>query len=410
MKTKLSEAKMKCNTSRVEYNLAQQKFLVGQYEFEIESLYSHLEQLTDKRKRRGIRYRLADALTLIILAKLGGEDEPRGIARWLKHRAEMLVEALGLPRASMPHETTISRILGQAVDPTEVEQVIAHYFDGLVQVSRDEVIAIDGKTLRGTIPRGETQGTHLLSAYLPQAGLVLHQTEVENKENEISAAPRLLAEVDVRGKVVIGDAMHTQRATSMAVVEEQGDYLWIAKDNQPGLNADIAHLFRPQHCPPATSPLPTDFQTVTHYSYGHGRFEKRELTASSMLKDYLDWPFLEQVFKLETERLYLPTGQRSRETHYGLTSLSSTQACPARLLALKRCYWAIENRLHYRRDVSLHEDRCRLRLGHAARLMAILNNLVLALIDRLDFQTVPDARRRFSAKPLEALDLFFQIP
>lgn len=129
-----------------------------------------------------------------------------------------------------------------------------------------------------------------------------------------------------------------------------------------------------------------------------------------MLKDYLDWPYLAQVFKLDVQRLHLTSAKRSTETHYGLTSLPAAKAGPARLLALKRHYWGIENRLHYRRDVTLNEDRCRLRTGHAARMMAILNNLVLALIDRLNFQTVPDARRRFSAKPLEALKLIFQNP
>jgi hypothetical protein len=110
----------------------------------------------------------------------------------------------------------------------------------VVQLSEDEVIAIDGKAMRGTFPNGETQGIHLLSAYLPREGVVLHQTEVENKENEISTAPRLLAKVNVRGKVVIGDALHTQRKTSIAVVEEQDDYLWIAKENQSDLRANIA--------------------------------------------------------------------------------------------------------------------------------------------------------------------------
>jgi predicted transposase YbfD/YdcC/urease gamma subunit len=384
--------------------------MLGEYEFDVKSLYAYLEEITDKRKRRGIRYQLADALALIILAKLGGEDEPRGIADWLKYRAALLVEVLDLPRASMPHESTISRILGQAVEPEEVEKVIQRYFDGQVQESEDEVIAIDGKTMRGTIVAGQKQGVHLLSAYLPQEGVVLHQTEVGSKENEISAAPRLLAEVHVRGKIVIGDALHTQRVTSKAVVEERGDYLWIAKENQPALKAEIAHLFAPQQCPPATSPLPTDFRSVTRYSYGHGRFEQRTLTASAMLKDYLDWPYLEQVFKLDVTQHHLTTGKRSTETYYGLTSLPPTEASPLRLLTLKRRYWGIENRLHYRRDVSLREDRCRLRRGHAARVMAIINNLVLALIDRLDFSTVPDARRRFAAKPLEALKLIFQNP
>jgi predicted transposase YbfD/YdcC len=406
----LLEAEMKCSTSRVEYNPERQAFMLGQYELDLKSLYAHLEELTDKRKRRGIRYQLADALTLIILAKLGGEDEPRGMADWLRHRAELLVAALGLPRASMPHQSTISRILGQAVEAEELEQVVQRYLDGLVQLQAEELITLDGKTMRGTMASGETQGLHLLSGYAPETGVVLYQTEVGAKENEISAAPRLLAQLDLRHKVVIGDAMHTQRAASIAIVDRHGDYLWLAKDNQPELKATIEYLFAPQQCPPATSPLPTDFRTASCDSYGHGRCEARSLTASSMLKDYLDWPYLQQVFKLEYRRRQLSSGQVSVETHYGLTSLSAAQADPARLLSLKRRYWAIENRLHYRRDVSLNEDRCRLRRGQAARVMATLNNLVLALIDQLAFKTVPDARRFFSARPLEALKLFFVDP
>ena len=401
---------MECNTSRVEYNWELQEFILGEFVFDLGGLYAHLERLTDGRDPRGIRYQLADALSLIILAKLGGEDEPRGIADWLKHRAEMLVKALKLARSSMPHEVTISRILGGAVDPEELEEVLQHYFDGPAQMSQEVVIAIDGKTLRGTIPSGQSQGLHLLAAYLPREGLVLMQVAVESKENEIVAAPKLLAVLDLRGKVVIGDAMHTQRQLSINIVTAGGDYVWLAKDNQAQLKEDIAHLFAPQQCPPATSPLPTDFQTVTRHDYGHGRYETRTITTSRMLKDFLDWPYLEQVFKLDYRAVNLKTGQIQTQTHYGLTSLPPADANPDRLLALKRQYWGIENRLHYRRDVSLKEDRCRLRTGHAARTMAILNNLVLALIDRLDFQTVPDARRKFSAKPLDALKLLFQSP
>ena len=401
---------MECSTSRVEYNREQQEFMVGEFVFDLGGLYAHLERVTDKRDPRGVRYQLADALSLIILAKLGGEDEPRGIADWLKHRGEMLVSALKLPRKSMPHETTISRILGGAVEAEELEAELQRYFDGQVQMSQAVVITLDGKTMRGTIPKGQTQGVHLLAAYLPGEGVVLMQVAVERKENEIVAAPRLLEMVDLRGKVIIGDAMHTQRQLSIDIVTAGGDYVWVAKDNQAQLKEDIAHLFAPQQCPPATSPLPTDFQQVTQQSYGHGRYETRTITTSSMLKDFLDWPYVEQVFKLEYRSHNLNTGQVQTQIHYGLTSLSPAEADPDRLLSLKRHYWAIENRLHYRRDVSLKEDRCRLRRGHAARSMAIINNLVLALIDRLDFHTVPDARRFFSAKPLQALNLIFQNP
>ena len=401
---------MKYSTERIRFNWELQEFMLGEFVFEVNSLYAHLEQLNDQRDPRGVRYQLADALTMIILAKLGGEDEAHGISQWLQDRAEQLVEALQLKRSSMPHETTLSRIMGEAVDEVELNQQLQRYFDGQAQLSQEVVIAIDGKTMRGTIPTGQSQGVHLLAAYLPSEGLVLMQVEVESKENEIVAAPRLLKSLDLRQKVVIGDAIHTQRALSIEIIDQGGHYIWIAKDNQAQLKADIEHLFAPQQCPPATSPLPTDFQTVTTHDYGHGRYETRTLTTSSMLKDYLDWPFLQQVFKLEYQALELTTGKVMAETHYGLTSLSAKQADPEQLLQLKRHYWGIENRLHYRRDVCLNEDRCRLRRGHAAQTMAIINNLVLALIDRLDFNSVPDARRRFAAHPLEALKLFFQNP
>ena len=114
---------------------------------------------------------------------------------------------------------------------------------------------------------------------------------------------RLLAGVNVRGKAVIGDALHTQRPTSVAAVEERGDYLWIAKESQLALRAEIAHLFAPQQCPPATNPLPTDFQSVTHDSYGHGRFEKRTLTASAMLKDYLIGPIWSKSSNLKCSNI-----------------------------------------------------------------------------------------------------------
>jgi predicted transposase YbfD/YdcC len=401
---------MKYNKSGVQDKLDVQQYMVGAYVYELNSLYAHYEELTDQRKARGVRYPLPEALTLITLAKLGGEDGPTGMAQWLEHRAELLVEALGLQRETMPHRLTISRILGQAVEVEELEQVLQRYFDGQVQMSGAIVINLDGKVLRGTIPLGETQGTHLLAAYLPEEGLVLLQVEVETKENEIVAAPKLLAQLDLRGKVITGDAMHTQRQLSIEIVVAGGDYLWIAKENQPDLRATIAHLFEPEQVTPGFSPTPTDFKTAVTLNKGHGRLEHRCLTSSGMLKDYLDWPYLEQVFKLERRFINLQTGEVTTEIHYGLTSLTPAEAGPQRLLALQRSHWGIENGLHYRRDVTFKEDRCRLKIGHAARTMATLNNLALALILRQDYPYLPQARRRFSARPLEALQLIMQNP
>lgn len=401
---------MKYKEERLAYNFSLREFMLGEYVYDLKGLYAYFERLTDKRQARGIRYGLADALTLITLAKLGGEDGPRGISEWLKHRAEQLVCALKLPRGSMPHPVTISRILGKAVAVEELEQLLAAYFDSQAQRSQAVLIAIDGKIMRGTIEVGQRGGIHLLAAYLPEEGLVLMQVEIESKENEIVAAPKLLGLVDLRGKVVIGDALQTQRQLSVEVVTAGGEYVWTAKGNQPYVQETIAHLFEPELVTPGFAPTPTDFKSVTVINKGHGRIEKRTLTSSSMLKDYLDWPYLEQVFKLERHFTYLKTGKVISETCYGLTSLTAAEADPARLLELSRTYWGIENGLHYRRDVSFKEDRCRLRIGQAARSMATLNNLVLALILRQGFTHIPQARRRYAAHPLEALKLIFQNP
>ena len=401
---------MDYNTSRAEYNAALREFMIGEFVFDVGSLYAHLEQLTDQRDARGVRYLLADALALIILAKLGGEDSAIGIAEWLKHRAEELARVLKLPRASMPHAVTISRILGKGVAAEELERTL-HRYQYLVQHSQAShavVVAIDGKTLRGTIEVGQSQGVHLLAAYLPEEGVVLMQVEVGQQENEIVAAPRLLQVLDLRGKVVIGDAMHTQRGLSIEIVRAGGAYIWTAKGNQAEVQATIAHLFEPEVVRPGFAPTQTDFRTATQCNKAHGRLERRTLTSSSMLKDYLDWPYVEQVFKLERRFVEVKSGQVTTQVTYGLTSLSRAEASPQRLLHLLRTYWGIENGLHYRRDVTLREDRCRLRIGCAPRVMATLNNLVVTLLAQRGFSNLPAARRRFAAHSHEALAIIMK--
>jgi predicted transposase YbfD/YdcC len=371
--------------------------------FDVGSLYDHLSQLEDRRNPRGKRYQLVVVLVLVILGKLAGEDTPSGIAEWARLRTESLVTALGLSRAAMPCYTTYSRVLGQAVDIDEFEAVVGAFFSQ--SVSEQVTIAIDGKAMRGTIEPGETQGVHLLAAYVPDEGVVLLQMEVESKENEIVAAPRLLECLDLRGHVVTGDAMFAQRTLSAQVVEAGGHYLWTVKDNQPTLRADIERLFKPEQPLPGHGFMQNDFVTVSETGCAHGRFERRTITVSRMLKGYSNWPFLRQVFKLEREVLHLKSGKRTFEVADGITSLPAEQAAPKRLLALNRGHWGIENGLHYPRDVSFNEDRCRLRFGHAAHAVAIINNLVLGLIHQQDFDYIPQARRFYNARPNEALNL-----
>ncbi len=379
--------------------------------FEMDSLYEFLARVHDTRKPQGLRYSLVTLLIFVILAKLAGEDRLFGISEWVRHRAEALATVLHLQTPRGPCLNTYRTVLGEIIDVDEFEQVVHDFFVAQTGAGRSVLIALDGKTLRGTIPAGQTQGVHLLAAFLPAEGWVLMQVEVDGKENEIVAAPRVLNCLDLRGKVVTGDALLAQRNLSIQIVEGGGDYLWAVKENQEGLYQDVERLFAPEPVVKGFSPAShDDFETIQTFDHAHGRYEWRTLTVSSALKEYLDWPYVAQVFKLEQRFVRVSDGKEAYQLSYGVTSLTRTEASPADLLALKRGHWGIENKLHYRRDETLREDWCHLKKGHAAHLLATLNNLVLGLILRQGRQNVPQARRDYDAHPEKALRLIVARP
>ena len=288
----------------------------------------------------------------------------------------------------------------------EFAQVTRDFFARQPKAGTSVVISLDGKTMRGTIPAGQTRGIHLLAAFLPDEGWVLIQVEVGSKENEIPAAARVLKCLDLRGKIITGDALLAQRELSLQIVQADGEYIWIIKDNQPETRQDIERLFAPESCTPGFSPASHgDFRTAETLEKGHWRIEQRTITVSSALKGYLNWPAVEQVFQLERTFTRVKDGKVMHEVAYGVTSLTVQEASPQRLLELVRKHWEIENQLHYRRDDTLREERCTLRTGHAAPMMAAINNLVLGILRRQGVTNVPDARRHFQRYQEEALTL-----
>jgi predicted transposase YbfD/YdcC len=357
---------------------------------ELDSLFAALCTLHDKRDACGLRYALVTVLVFILLAKLGGQDHLRGIAQWVRLRKERPAEALGLVKAQAPHATTYSRVLRNAVDVEEYERVAQAFFRRQPEAGQSVLVCIDGKTLRGTIPAGQSQGMHLLAAYLPAEERVMMQVEVQGHENEIPAGGRMVQCIDLRNKIVTGDAQLAQRELSVQVVQAGGEYVWVVKDNQPQLRADIAALFGPEACAPGFSPTPKDFDTAHSAEKGHGRLERRTLTSSCMLKGYIDWPYAEQVLRIERRFVRVSDGLVEEETNYEVTSLTHAEADAKQLLGLVRGHWGIENGLHYRRDETLREDRCRI-TGQGAHVMAIIN-LVPRLPLRQAVTNVPDAQ------------------
>jgi predicted transposase YbfD/YdcC len=381
------------------------EFNTGQV-VDLRSLYQRFAGLKDKRKARGKRYALATILVGMFLAKLCGEDKPSGIAEWVALRGEWIAQVLGLKRKSMPSHHTYRRTLAESIDVQEFEALVQEHHRYCGEAGYLVVMSMDGKVCRGTIDLEVSEGLCLLALFLPGEGVTLAQIAIESKQNEISAAPTLLGWVDLRNKVVIGDALHTQRQISIQIGKASGNYLWTVKGNQPQLLQDLQDWFDP-NVPilPGMGCPPKDFQSATLTSKGHGRLEVRTLTTSSQLNNFLDWPFLQQVFQLQRTITISKTGKTRKETVYGITSLSAELASPAQLLEMLRSYWQIENRLHYPRDVTLHEDQTRFKKHSAAHNMAIINNLVLSLIAKSDFPFVPSARRFFAAYPDQALAL-----
>ncbi len=369
---------------------------------DVSSLMNHLQGLTDPRQTRGVRYSLVHLLTLLILAKLGGEDSMKGMAEWVQHRSQKLIALLSLPRDSVPHQTTYERVL-ERLNIDEFEQMLHAFFTQ--HTSDTRTVNLDGKVLRGTIAEGSTQGLHLLAAYMPEQGVVLTQIEVERKANEIVAAPRLLEQIDLHDCVVTGDAMFTQRDLCQQIVKDGGDYVLPVKGNQAKLQQAIAEVFVPV---PTTAGVSSGCLNHSHaltVNTGHGRIEHRYLTVNSQLNDYLDWPDLGQVFRLQRVVQRQKTGKISYQVVFGITSLSIRNCPPERLLALLRSHWHIENRLHYVRDVTFHEDACQIREPKRQRILATLNNLVIGLIRQCDFEYIPEARRFFSVNYRHALQL-----
>ena len=248
------------------------------------------------------------------------------------------------------------------------------------------------------------QGEAFVAVYSPEQQAVMVQERIGSEESEIPAAQRALEQIDLAGKLVMGDAMHTHRALSAQIVQRQGDYLWTVKENEPNTYHAIEDLFA--HPDPILGA--SDFQAARRVNKGHGRIEERTLTTSNLLNQYLDWPKLGQVFRLERRFTYLRKGQTVRVeqmVHYGMTSLPRQRADAYLLLGLKRSYWLIETGLHYRRDVTFREDYTRMSRPHATRNLATTHNTILALFAQLGLRNAARARRFFDAHPEKAFAL-----
>lgn len=385
-------------------------------EIDVMSVYRAFEQIPDGRHERGVRYSVAQILTLIALGKLAGMTTPAAIGEWVRLRANWLKQRLGWPRPAFPCASTSSNVL-RTLDAEQVNQVLAQFLTrvaasqrcgeapsrlmGQKEAEAHVHVALDGKTLRGTLGHSaaDEQPMHQLGLYETQTGVLLKEQIVGEKQNEISIVEEFLTPQWVKGRIISADALHTQTKFCAAIDAYQGFYLLIAKGNQPTLRDDLRLFFSE---PPADC---RDWRQAVTCNKGHGRLERRELVATTELNDFLapTWAGVAQVFRLsrQVER----DGKTHQEVVYGLTNLPCALASAQDLLRLQREHWAIENRLHHRRDVTLREDHCQVRKGATPRVLAVLNSFLLGLLDFCGVNNVPQHMRLFDAQPWLAVRL-----
>jgi predicted transposase YbfD/YdcC len=380
--------------------------------FAPDSLAAAFAAVPDPRRAASVVYPLAAVLALIVSALLANHRSVLAIAEWGARQDLALLEDLGFSRGRTPCQSTLQRLLRHLDGTTLAATLTAHIAPHATPTTSLQGVAIDGKAQRGRL-RFPSSGCpiHALSAVCHASGLILAQEPItadgDKADAELSVAPALVARLDWHGRVLTGDALFCQRGLCQQVRAADGDYVLLVKENQPALHEAIALLFDP---PADLAVLPLlDRREAETWDHGHGRTnERRHLIASTDLADYLDWPDVAQVFRLE--RTWQGHGKRHQAIHYGITSLSPDRAAPPHLLALRRGHWIIENAVHRQKDVAFGEDASLIHLGQGPTIMALLRDAALNLLARAGIRQIAARLRLHAQSPRHAVSLVVTAP
>jgi predicted transposase YbfD/YdcC len=337
-------------------------------------LIAILSSVPDPRVARTRIHKLVDILVIALLAIINGADGWEDIADFANVREEWLRGFLELPGGA-PCADTFRRVL-EALDSRTFGACLAELTADLSADVQDKVVAIDGKTLRGSFDRRRGRSPlHVVSAWVADGGISLGQIVTEEKSNEITVIPELLKTIDVRGATVTLDAMGCQKAIAAAITDGGADYALALKDNHPTLRAEVEAAFE---FPKATGTRKKDIDTCRVESTGHGRHEVRQVTVIrnvGCITEADDWKGLRSIVMVERERTL--GGKTSRETAYYLSSLIVSAAVMETRI---RKHWSIENNLHWTLDVVFDEDKSRIRSRHGAANLTQVRKLALSLL------------------------------
>lgn len=338
------------------------------------SIATFFEDLPDPRVERTRRHLLLDIIVISILAVIAGADSWEEIAHYGHVKQRWLEQFLRLP-AGIPSAHTFRRVF-TALDVEAFNRCFIEWAKWLVKSTDGKLVAIDGKTLRGSYRQeGKKDMRHIVSAWVGQNHVVFGQLAVEEKSNEITAIPRLIEMLELRGATVTIDAMGCQHKIVDAVIAQEADYLIAVKDNQPKLAEEVETAFATAEITKEQLPPTAKYQTI---DTGHGRHEVRTITvldAAGRLSDEQEWTGLRSLVRVESERTI--KGKRSQEERYYISSATPN----AQVLAdCVRGHWGIENTQHWTLDVAFDEDRNRTRSKNAPDNFAILRRIALNIL------------------------------
>ncbi len=330
------------------------------------------EGVSDPRHSNATRHDLHEMLMIALLSVLCGGEGCHDMSLFGRSKEKFLRRFMALEYGIPSHDAFSD--LFNALDPKSFQPVMQRLLGDFARNlagGSDPVIAIDGKALRRSFDKASGKSPlHLVQAFAAEARLVLGQVAVDEKSNEITAIPELLALLDVKGRIITADAMHTQRATAEAVGNRGGDYVLALKGNQAKLFQDAKlYLDDPENTNKCQS-----FQSV---GAGHGRIETRTAVVSNdigWLQERHNWPGLSAIGKVIATRE--TGGKQTRHSRYFLLSLPLEAA---RFLEVTRSHWRIENSLHWVLDVTMNEDQARNRTGNGAENLALLRRMALNL-------------------------------
>ena len=374
----------------------------------LRSLFECLSEVPECRRARGKRYPLNTVLALAVAARLAGYRGVTAFAQFAALLSQDQLKAVGAfyspsrQRYTAPSITTFHNILA-ALAPETLDNAIGRW-TGQHSTAHTPV-AMDGKDLRGASKQTKDGRRMMVAAVEHGSGLVLGQKEIDSKTNEIPVVRDLSSSLDLAGRTVTLDAMHAQHDTARCLLDQcHADYVVTAiKDNQPTMLDDLTAIDW------------SDAPWHETLDKAHGRIERRRCATVDLCATawdgYADLYGRRQAMRIEREREIVKDGTRSVEVTYCLTSLDAERADPEQLLALVRNHWTIENRLHYVRDFTYDEDRCRAYVRHLPRNLACLTNAAIAIVRcKGCFRYLPEANRYYAARAHDALDTILNTP